>query len=245
MIETNRIYNGDCLEIMKSWPDASVDMIFTDPPYGNKNLDGDLASSRVGVKGGRQKAAVAIKNDSVEDTARVLRGLFIEAARILKPTGVICCMTGGGGPGISFAHFMIEMDAHLSFFQAIIWDKSARGNGMGWRYRRNYEFVLVGFKKGGKLAWADDSVAVPNIVQTPPVANEDHPTQKPVDLMASFIRWHTQPGDIVVDPFCGSGSTLIAAERMGRKWIGVELDEAFYPVARERMDAELSQGKLL
>jgi site-specific DNA-methyltransferase (adenine-specific) len=62
-----------------------------------------------------------------------------------------------------------------------------------------------------------------------------HPTAKPVELAAAFIRWHTEIGDIVLDPFCGAGSCLEAALRMGRKYIGVELDAHWAEVARNRL----------
>ncbi len=150
----------------------------------------------------------------------------------------------GGGQDVCFARHSLTLAEHLHFFQAVVWDKSARGNGLGWRYRRNYEFVMVAHPKRGRLAWANEDVAVPNIVRTPPVANDDHPTTKPVDLVGHFIEWHTKPGDIIVDPFCGSGTTCVAAERLGRRWIGIEIDPRFAAVARERVAAEQSQGKL-
>ena len=244
--ETGKIYQGDCLEIMRGWPDGFVDMIWTDPPYGHGNQDGDLASSRVGVKGGRQQAAVSIANDRSEDTDKVLDGFFKEASRIMKPDCCCCCCCcmGGGGPNPTFARHALTMDKYLKFFHAVVWDKSARGNGLGWRYRRNYEFVMVAHRKEGKLLWADEDLAVPNIIRTPPVPNDDHPTQKPLGLVLNFLKWHMLPGQIVVDPFCGSGTTLVAAEKLGLKWIGIEIDSRWSKIAQERVSAEVAQGKL-
>ena len=242
--EVGKIYHGDCLEIMRSWPDGFVDMIWTDPPYGHANQNGDLASSRVGVHGGRQKAAQAIANDTPEETDRLLAEFFPEAARVLKPDCCCCCCMGGGGPNPTFARHALLMDKFLSFFHAVVWDKSARGNGLGWRYRRNYEFVMVAHAKGGKLLWADEDKAVPNIVRTPPVPNEFHPTTKPVELVEWFIQWHTKPGQIILDPFCGSGTTLVAAERLGRKWIGIEIDPKHVETAEKRIAAERAQLKM-
>lgn len=243
--ELNKIYQGDCLKIMKGWPADFVDMIWTDPPYGHANQDGDLASSRVGVKGARQRPAVVIANDTAEETGLLLDGIMEQAARVLKPDCCLCCcVMGGGGVNPTFAHHTLMMSRHLDFFNAVIWDKSARGNGLGWRYRRNYEFVMVAHRKGGKLLWNDENAAVPNIIRTPPVPNDDHPTQKPIDLVANFIKWHTKPGDLIVDPCCGSGTTLVAAEKMGRRWIGIELDPRWARVAQDRIDAERSQGRL-
>ena len=235
------IYHGDCLEIMPTLESGSVDMIWTDPPYGQGNQDGDLAAARVGVKGGRKAAAVAIRNDKAEDFEPLLTGFMDEAARVLKADCCCCCCccTGGGGPTPTFARMALWLDERLSFFHAVVWDKSARGNGLGWRYRRNYEFVMVAHRKGGKLAWADDSRAVPNIIRTRPVPNDLHPTTKPVDLPGQFIDWHTQPGDLVLDPFAGSGTTLQAAKMLGRRAIGIELDERYCEIAARRLSQEV------
>lgn len=234
------IYHGDCREVVDALPDASVDMIWTDPPYGHANLDGDLATARVGVKGARQAAPVAIANDRPEDYEPLMRSFLAGARRVLKPDCCCCCCCGGGGPTPAFARLALWMDEYLSFFHAVVWDKSARGNGLGWRYRRNYEFVMVAHRRGGRLAWADEDVAVPNIVRTPPAANDWHPTTKPLALVEHFIGWHSRPGDTVLDPFMGSGTTLVAAKNLGRRAIGIEIEERYCEIAAQR----LSQGVL-
>ena len=233
------IYHGDCRDVLASLPAGSIDMTWTDPPYGRANLDGDLAASRVGVKGGRQVAPVTIANDKPEDFEPLIRGFLAEAARILKPD-CCCCCTGGGGPTPNFARVALWMDeAPFQFFHAVVWDKSARGHGLGWRYRRDYEFVMVGHLKGGRLAWADDSVAVPNITRVPPVPNEMHPTTKPLALVENFIRWHCQPDAQILDPFMGSGTTLVAAKNLGRRAIGIEIEERYCEIAAKRLSQEV------
>jgi|SRR5687768_12757338 len=236
------IYHGDCRVILPQLPAASVDMIWTDPPYGHANLDGDLASVRVGVKGGRQAVALAISNDRPEDWRPLMMGFLEQAERVLKPDCCCCCCccTGGGGPTPAFARLALWIDERLSFFYAVVWDKSGRGNGLGWRYRRNYEFVMVAHRKGGKLAWADDARAVPNIIRTMPVPNDLHPTSKPVDLPGQFIAWHTHLGDLILDPFMGAGTTLVAAKNQQRRAIGIEIEERYCEIAARR----LSQGVL-
>lgn len=233
------IYHGDALEVMATLEAGSVDMIWTDPPYGHGNQDGDLQSARVGVKGGRQRSAVIIANDGQDTWEPLMRGFLCEAERVLKADCCCCCCTGGGGPTPAFARLALWLDEQLSFFHAVVWDKSGRGNGLGWRYRRNYEFVMVAHRKGGKLAWSDDARAVPNIVRTRPVPNDLHPTTKPVDLSGQFIEWHTAPGDLVLDPFMGSGTTLRAAKDTGRRAIGVEIEERYCEIAAKRLSQEV------
>lgn len=132
----------------------------------------------------------------------------------------------------------------LDFFHAVVWDKSRRGNGMGWRYRRNYEFVMVAHRTGGTLAWADPDLAVPNIVDIAPPRTRLHPNEKPVELAEHFIRLHTLRGDMVLDPFLGLGTTLVAAYRLGREACGIEISEEYCSLAAERLEQELAQGRL-
>ena len=234
------IYHGDCLEVIPSLPPESVDLLWTDPPYGHANGEKDLAASRIGVKGGRKARLATIQNDRHEDWEKLIPAFLKAAQPVLKSDCCCCCCCccGGGGPSPSFAKTALWLDEWYSFFHAVVWDKSARGNGLGWRYRRNYEFVMVAHKKGGKLAWADDKVAVPNIIRTMPDDNTLHPTTKPVDLVAHFIQWHTKPGDMVLDPFMGSGTTLRAAMDLGRRAIGIEVEEKYCEIAAGRLAQE-------
>ena len=122
--------------------------------------------------------------------------------------------------------------------------------GMGWHYRRSYETVLVAEKSGGSR-WYDESGRVENIIRPGqygirkiiPQA-DDHPTPKPPELAAHFIRLHTQDGDTVIDPFMGRGWVGIAAIPMGRKFIGIEIDEEHFTRACERITNAQRQTKL-
>ena len=228
---------GDCLAVLPTLPAGCVKMIWTDPPFGHGNMDDDLQAARVrdGVKGARTAEAEPIANDAGADFDATLLGFIDEAARILQRDCCCCCCMAGGGPTPTFAKVSRWIDERMSFFQAVVWDKSARGNGMGWRYRRNYEFVMVSHRKGGRLAWANEDVAVPNVVRHLPVIDRCHPNEKPVAMIADFIRWHTQPGDVVCDPFMGSGSTGVACIQTGRRFIGIELEEKYAAIARRRI----------
>lgn len=224
-------------------------MIWTDPPFGHGNMDGDLQAARVrdGVKGARTREAEPIENDAGPEFDALMHGFLDEAARILNRDCCCCCCCcmAGGGPTPTFARVSQWIDERLAFFQAVVWDKSARGNGMGWRYRRNYEFVMVAHRKGGRLLWANDGDAVPNVVRHMPVIERVHPNQKPVEMIEDFIEWHAQPDMLVCDPFMGSGSTLVAARRLGRRGIGIESDPEHFATAVRRIEAELSRHPLL
>ncbi len=234
------IIQGDCLEVMKGWPDGCVPMIWTDPPYGHGNQDGDLQAARVrdGVRGARVRPTVAIENDAGDAWTAAYTGFLDEAARILAPDCCCCCCCiAGGGPNVTFARVARWIDERLHFFQAVVWDKSARGHGMGWRYRRNYEFVMVAHRKGGKLLWADARKAIPNIMRDMPERNGLHPTMKPVSLVEQFLEAHTLPDTIVVDPFAGSFTTCVAAKKLGRRFIGIEINPEYCEIGRRRLAA--------
>lgn len=223
---------GDCLDLLKQLPDRSVDFVFTDPPYGHNNNNGDLIQrweAALGKPKTASSAARPILNDAPENAERVTRGCFRQVARLLRHGGCCCCCCcGGGGPDPQFARWSLWLDEQIPFKHAIVWDKG--GLGMGWHYRRNYEFVLVAQAAGGPCKWYGGN-DVPNVIRHIPKiipSETQHPTQKPVELAAWFVRLHSAEGDLVLDPFSGSGSTLVAAKRLGRHFLGFELEWEHY-----------------
>lgn len=127
----------------------------------------------------------------------------------------------------------------LAFCHAVVWDKTARGPGLGWRFRRDYEFVLVAHRSGAKLAWSDPNKATSNIMRDAPTQNANHPNEKPQSLVSRFISLTTAPGELVLDPFMGSGTTLVAAKDLGRRAIGIELEERYCEIAARRLSQEV------
>jgi DNA modification methylase len=240
---------------MASLPDASVDFIFTDPPYGHNNNNNDLIHRREAAlghlpTGADTPAARPIANDGRE-AEEIFRAALPHFKRLLRSGGCCCCCCCcGGGPDPMFARWSLAMDEVLEFKQMVVWDKGPMG--MGWHYRRSYETVLVAMKPGGACKWYDETNQIENIIRPGykgiskviPSA-EQHPTTKPVNLAAHFIQLHTQPGDVVLDPFMGSGTTGLAAVKLGREFIGIELDETWFDMASAQIDALERQGVLL
>ena len=238
-----RLILGDCLAVMAEMPAASVDMIWTDPPYGHSNHDGDL-NARLNDHRNLQSAPIA--NDDADGMRRVMDGMLREAVRVLRDDCCCCCCCccGGGGPKPTFAWVADRMDREgLSFFHSVIWDK--KNPGLGWRYRRQHEMVMVAHKAGAKLLWANDEVAHRNIIAVMPPRDRQHPNEKPLELMEIFLRLHTTQGQVVLDPFMGSGGTLVAAQKMGRAGIGIELDPEHFETACRRVDEAARQPDLL
>ena len=224
---------GDCL---------GVDFIFTDPPYGhNNNNNGDLIQRWEAALGrGVAGAARPIANDGGEANDLV-RWAFGEFARLLKPGCCCCCCCGGGGgPDPQFARWSLWLDEAVGFKQMVVWDKGPMG--MGWHYRRSYETVLVGEKPGAACRWFDETDRVENIIRTIPKIisrYDDHPTPKPPELVSWFTRLHTKPGDLVLDPFAGAGTTLEVAKGLGRRAIGIEIEAKYCEIAVKRLRQEV------
>lgn len=239
----NTVVQSDALALLKALPDASVDLFFFDPPYGhNNNNNGDLIH--------RREAALGLVTHISEDDARPIANDGVEAndlfwetlpeiRRTLKPGANCCCCGGGGGPDPQFARWSLWLDEVLEFKQMIVWDKGPMG--MGWHYRRSYETILVATKPGAACKWYDTTRRIENIIRpgmgAPKIipTSDNHPTEKPVGLAEFFIRLHTIPGDLVVDPFAGSGTTLVAARNLGRRFIGCDVSQTYVEMARRRL----------
>jgi site-specific DNA-methyltransferase (adenine-specific) len=227
------LYLGDCREAMRGISDGSVHLLWTDPPYGHANHDGDFNARLNDFRG---IAGKPIANDTPDAMRDVVDAMLSEAVRVLDPDCCCCCCCcgGGGGPKPTFAWVAQRMDAKgLTFFHSVIWDKL--NPGLGWRYRRQHEMVMVAHRETATLRWQDEAKAVRNIYSEMPPRNRLHPNEKPLGMVAHFINNHTYPGDVVLDPFMGSGTTGVAAVRMGRKFIGIELDPEHFETALRRI----------
>ena len=248
------LYLGDAQSVCAGFADGVADMIFTDPPYGHNNNNGDLIDRwEVALGKGPKGEARPIANDDAVSANKLAEWLFVEAPRLLAKGGCCCCCCCcccGGGPDPQFARWSLMMDANLDFKQMIVWDKGPIG--MGWHYRRSYETILVGQKRGGACKWHDDSGTVENIVRPgafgvkkiiPQIG--DHPTPKPPALAQHFVRLHSLPGETVLDPFMGGGSTGVATMREGRKFIGVEIDPRWFDLSCRRIEDAQRQGDML
>ncbi len=244
---------GDCREVMQGMGDASIDFIFTDPPYGhNNNNNGDLISrweAALGSKPVEKSEWRPIANDGHEANEMV-RQCFTEFNRLLKPGGCCCCCCGGGGgPDPQFARWSLWIDEAIGFKQMVVWDKGKMG--MGWHYRRSYETVLVAQKSGAKCSWHDTSGKIENIIRPGDYgikkiipSQDDHPTPKPAELPAHFLKLHSLVGETILDPFFGGGSTLAACEMLGRRGIGIEIDVKHFDSACRRIERIAAQPRL-
>lgn len=201
-MQINEIIQGDCLSIMREFPNNSIDLIVTDPPYGDN----------VGYGFSNKK----IKNN---ENPLINCSALVEMYRVLKRNRSVYLFT-------NWKHypFLTEFIIRYTQFKIrhlVVWKK--HNFGLGWAFRHQYELISVLEKGKPKYNLTDFSD-----VQNAGHINHNkltHPHEKPQDLLIKMIKHSSKKGDLVLDPFAGSGSTCKACEKLGRKWIGIELDE--------------------
>jgi len=248
----NVIIQGDCIAEMAQLPSRSVDMIFADPPY-NLQLGGDLFRP----EGSRVDAVDDDwdKFDSLAAYDDFTRDWLQEARRILKDDGTIWVI--GSYHNIYRVGALLQ-DAEFWILNDIVWRKSnPMPNFRGTRFTNAHE-TLLWCAKDEKARYTfnyramkglNDDLQMRSDWYLPICAGAErikgadgakaHPTQKPEALLYRILLACTKPGDVVLDPFFGTGTTGAVARRLGRRWIGIERESAYVKVAHERIASTL------
>jgi DNA modification methylase len=206
---------------------ASVTMILTDPPYG-VDYSGQAESMHYGdKKGGKPRQKIA--GDADPDAAsRILTSALTAASGEM-------CFVWCAPQFHDLAKDAIRATA-WKVFALIVWNKNhANFGAMGARYKPKFEMAIVGKTKTIPWHGPNNEVTVWDCDRS--AKNEFHPTQKPVALFSRAIANHTRKGEVIYDPFLGSGTTLIAAEQLGRTCYGVELDPGYCDVIAGRWES--------
>ena len=209
------------------------DLVFTDPPY---NVD--YSGGRTDVKGVSKKRFSQIRNDNLEidDFKVFLQKVFSNYSKFMKELAClyVCHPDSHSAPKLAFETIFAE---YFKKSSTIIWVKNSAGLGWG-DYRAKHEPILYGWKEGqGKHGFygGRDKTTVWNINKDAQMQYK-HPTQKPVALAQEAILNSSKGEDIVIDLFGGSGSTLIACEKLNRKCYTIEIDPAYCDVIIERYE---------
>ncbi len=245
----NQILDGDCIEVMNSLPAGSVDLIFADPPY-NLQLKGDLHrpdNSKVDAVDDDWD-----QFDSFKVYDRFTRAWLKAAKRLLKPNGAIWV--------IGSYHNIFRLGAELQnqgywILNDVIWRKSnPMPNFRGKRFTNAHETMIWASRdEGAKYTFNYEALkalnegiqmrsdwVLPICTGHERLKDENgdkaHPTQKPESLLHRILVGSTNPGDVVLDPFFGTGTTGAVAKMLGRDFIGIEREAAYRKVARARID---------
>jgi modification methylase len=246
-----QILAGDCIAAMKSLPSASVDMVFADPPY-NLQLGGDLARPD-----GSHVDAVTDhwdKFDSFATYDAFTRAWLAEARRVLKPNGSLWVI---GSYHNIFRVGAILQDLGFWILNDIVWRKAnPMPNFKGTRFTNAHETLIwAGMGEKAKYTFnyramktLNDELQMRSDWVLPICGGQErikkggtkaHPTQKPEALLYRVMLATTNKGDIVLDPFFGTGTTGAVAKRLGRQWIGCEREDFYREVALERIEMAL------
>jgi modification methylase len=247
----NQILKMDCILAMRGLPDACIDMVFADPPY-NLQLGGDLSRPD-----GSMVDAVDDDWDKFETFAtydRFTREWLAEARRILKPDGTLWVI---GSYHNIFRVGAAVQDEGFWILNDIVWRKSnPMPNFKGTRFTNAHETLIwAAHSEKAKYTFnyramktLNDELQMRSDWTIPICSGQErlkrggtkaHPTQKPEALLYRIMLATTKPGDTVLDPFFGTGTTGAVAKRLGRDWIGCERENIYVEVAEERIAAAL------
>lgn len=244
----NSILVGDCIDQLAKLPSESVDLIFADPPY-NLQLQGELRRPNNTKVRGVQEAWDHFDDFAAYD--EFTRGWLQACRRVLKPSGTLWVI--GSYHNIHRVGAILQ-DLNYWLLNSVIWIKSnPTPNFRGVRFTNAHETLLWAQKKKGapytfnhramkalnedKQMRSDWVLPISSGGERLRVGGEAaHPTQKPEALLYRVLLASSQPGDVVLDPFFGTGTTGAVAKRMHRNWIGIERDKGYARLAQERID---------
>ena len=227
-MELNQIYNKDVLELMKTMSDESIDLIVTDPPYkvtarGNAGNSGGMMQDKLSMQG------KIFKHNDIKPSEYIP-----EFYRLLKDGSHCYIMTNHVN-----LHEMLNVakESGFHFIKSLVWNK---GNKiMGQYYMSQFEYILY-FRKGrGKKinkCGTADILEIPNKKTKGEDGKNIHDTEKPVELMKVLIENSSNIDEVVFEPFMGVGSTIMACIELDRKYIGCEIDEKYYNIAKNRIE---------
>jgi modification methylase len=253
------IIKGDCVAALNALPDNSVDVVFADPPY-NLQLGGMLTRP--------DQAVVDAVDDewdqfaSFEAYDAFTRAWLLACRRVLKPTGTLWVI---GSYHNIFRVGAILQDLHFWILNDIIWRKTnPMPNFKGRRFQNAHETLIWATPNANAKGYtfnydamkaANDDVQMRSDWLFPICSGHErlegddgkkvHPTQKPEALLARIMMASTKPGDVILDPFFGSGTTGAVAKRLGRHFVGIEREQDYIDAASARIDAVEPLGKAM
>ena len=257
LIPENQAIAGDCVERMQAWPAASFDLVFADPPY-NLQLNGELRRPNHSRVAGVAEAWDQFADPGSEADAsfaaydRFTRAWLEAARRLLKPDGALWVI---GSYHNIFRVGMILQDLGYWILNDVVWLKTnPMPNFRGRRFTNAHETLIWAARsRDSRATFNYESMKALNddlqmrsdwllpLCGGPERLKRDghkvHPTQKPEALLHRVLLATTRPGDLVLDPFFGTGTTGAVAKRLGRRFVGIERDRDYIALSRERIAA--------
>jgi DNA modification methylase len=217
------IYHGDCREVLPSLR-FRARLLLSDPPYGM-------------AFGGFRGVEQNVRADGARAGMRIVLGAMHALGPALSDDAHVYLFCHWE----SWPDFYDALSPFVHIKNALIWWKDRGGMGdVEAEYARDYEVILYGSRTRRALNGRRDGAVLANFSTLGAIKTRHHPTEKPVDVCGYLIGKSTDYGDLVLDPFMGSGTTLRAAKDLGRRAIGIEIEERYCEIAAKR----LAQGAL-
>jgi len=234
------IYHGEALRVMSETPTASVGAVITDPPYSSGGqFRSDRANATTNAKYSRREVGLPDFSGDNRDQRAFLAwcGIWMgEALRVCEPSAPLFAFT-------DWRQLPTMTDAvqvgGWNWQGLFVWDKMV-GRPQKNRPTQSLEYVVYGVSGQVRQGEGDPFVCLPPIIRakSPTGTEREHVTQKPVDVIQYLIPL-AKPNTVILDPFMGSGTALVAAQNLGRRAIGIELEERYCEIAAERLSQEV------
>lgn len=224
-MSAQKIINGDCLVEMRKFPDKSFDLVLTDPPY---DISGAPPGDSEIMSLGKYNSGAFYDVTEGFDVSEVLS----ECRRILRKVNIFCFCSNRQIPEI------MRWGQIQGFYTTLlVWNKTNSVPFANGVWRQDAEFIVHIREKGAYFE--GDSEMKRKVVQMPINPSEyGHPTEKPIELIKKYILIGSKEGDKILDPFMGSGTTLVAAKQLNRNAVGIEISESYCKIAQTRLDSQ-------
>lgn len=230
MINYNYIKLGDCLELLKEIPDNSIDLIVTDPPYILETDGAGMFGKKADNYGGQR---YVMKNIDFMKNG-ISENVLDELIRVMKKINIYIWCSQKQLP-IFYKYFVEKKKCNWNL---LCWHKTNPTPTCGNKYLTDTEFCLF-FREKGVKVYGEYATKRTFYVSTKNLEDKklyNHPTIKPLEIIQNIIINSSNEGDIVLDPFLGSGTTAVASKMLNRKYIGFEINKDYFEIAQKRID---------
>lgn len=233
----NNIINCDCYEMIKNIPDKSVDLIVIDPPYELETHGGGKSQLAKQIQKQHQELYennlhIGINNNLLEELCRIMKRINI-------------CIFCNKKQLLQYMNFF---DKKGCLFDLITWHKTNSIPNYSFKYMSDTEYCLI-FRKNKEMNKETENYDMRKTWWIEPINVKDkelfnHPTIKPLELVRKLVLNHSYKNDIVLDCFCGSGTTCVACKETGRRFIGMEINKEYSEIAKKRINGITANGQM-
>lgn len=231
------LFNEDCLTVLNQMNDNTIDLILTDPPYNIGQFAEERGNNFSSL---RENNFISANwdNEENEDWVELMNSFFREAGRVIKVGGSMVIFTS-----VLKLDIIIHLaESHGFYYKTVgVWHKTnPLPRNMNIHFVNSVEPWIYFTYKSKTGTFNNDNKVIHDFIETSITPRREkeygsHPTQKPLELMEHFIKVLSNEGDIILDPFMGSGTTGVACKTLNRNFIGIEIDKNYFDIACKRV----------